>query len=103
MQDTEIGDSSAVGCFAANDYGVHDLIGNVWEWTVSANMPYPYRIEDGREHPGEDGVYRVLRGGSWFDSRDFSRCAYRVRARADHRNDDAGFRVVLRPPVARPA
>lgn len=48
--------------------GVHDLAGNVAEWTSSLYRPYPYRRDDGREDPEVPGE-RVTRGGDHvFDS-----------------------------------
>jgi formylglycine-generating enzyme required for sulfatase activity len=95
--DSEIGDTSAVGCFPANGCGLHDMIGNVWEWTRSKLAPYPYRADDGRElqKPTEDD-WMVLRGGSWSDSSGGARCAGRDGLPPDYRNVSIGFRVVLR-------
>lgn len=48
--------------------GVHDLAGNVAEWTSTLYRPYPYRADDGREDPNADAE-RVTRGGDHvFDS-----------------------------------
>jgi formylglycine-generating enzyme required for sulfatase activity len=52
----------------ATPEGVHDLAGNVAEWTSSLYWPYPYRADDGRENPAAGGE-RVTRGGDHvFDS-----------------------------------
>jgi len=52
----------------ATPEGVHDLAGNVAEWTSSLHRPYPYRRDNGREDPETAGE-RVTRGGDHvFDS-----------------------------------
>ena len=97
--DSEIGDTSAVGCFPANGFGLRDLIGNVWEWTRSRYGPYPYRPDDGRENPEpKDDDRLVVRGGAWGDGRRYARCAFRSVNQPDDRVGALGFRVVLRPP-----
>jgi formylglycine-generating enzyme required for sulfatase activity len=93
-----LGDTTPVGIFpaGASPYGVLDMLGNVWEWTVSHYRPYPYNPADGREDENAgDDVARVLRGGSFYDSRRGVRCAARVRHDPDARYDSIGFRVVL--------
>jgi formylglycine-generating enzyme required for sulfatase activity len=95
--DSEINDSSAVGCFPANNFGLHDMIGNVWEWTGSRYNTYPYRADDGRENPpATDREEMVVRGGSFHLNRGLARCAFRLRNAPGYRYVDVGFRVVLR-------
>lgn len=56
--------------------GLHELAGNVFEWTVSLYRSYPYEPDDGREAVDADGL-RVVRGGSWYIDRGQVRSACR--------------------------
>ena len=65
--DGGVAGTAAVGSYpdAANPYGLHDMVGNVWEWCNSIYRPYPYRPDDGREEFGVADT-RVLRGSAWY-------------------------------------
>ena len=54
-----------VGNKKPNQWGIHDMHGNVWEWCSSMYKPYPYKADDGREEMNDPGSSRVLRGGGW--------------------------------------
>lgn len=77
-------------------YGVADMVGNVWEWTLSLYAPYPYTLKDWRENTKTPGR-RVLRGGSFDLNRDYARCAFRDYGAPDHGYDNYGFRVCVSP------
>jgi len=109
--ESEIKTTSAVGCFHGNAFGLHDMIGNVWEWTRSLwgedpgnpRFKYPYdSLDQAREDvSASDQVMRVLRGGAFHENSGHARCAYRFRAFPGDRDDEVGFRVVLRGPLLR--
>jgi formylglycine-generating enzyme required for sulfatase activity len=76
-------DTTPVGQYSPggdSPYGCVDMAGNVWEWTTS-------------EHEAAQG-YRVLRGGSWSNSRGRARCAGRIRHYPGFSRDNVGFRCV---------
>jgi formylglycine-generating enzyme required for sulfatase activity len=74
--------------------GIHEMSGNVWEWTRSLYKPYPYRAEDGRENPEAKGPL-VVRGGAWGNRQGDARCAARVRYLPVGGYNFRGFRVVV--------
>lgn len=73
-------------------YGVADMVGNVWEWTQSLFLPYPYHPGANREELKPHGRY-VVRGGAWYYSRKLARCAAREGVLADHLSPSIGFRL----------
>jgi len=73
-------------------YGAADMVGNVWEWTQSLFMPYPYRPNTNREEIKPNGRY-VVRGGAWYYSRKLARCAVREGVLQDHLSPSIGFRL----------
>lgn len=93
--DLNEGDTTPVGIYTIgiSPYGCLDMAGNVLEWTRSLYKDYPYNAEDGREDLTTSGV-RVVRGGSFLDSRFSVRCTYRYWYGTVIQNNFIGFRVV---------
>ena len=87
-----------VGSFAANNFGLYDMHGNVWEWCEDCwNQSYADKpeslVQTGGAWTTRDGRYRVLRGGSWAKVPQFLRSACRGRNYTGDRYDNIGFRV----------
>jgi formylglycine-generating enzyme required for sulfatase activity len=94
--------AAAVGQYQANAWGLHDMHGNVWEWTRSSDVTYPYRDDDGR-NDAEPSGRKIVRGGSWYDRPYRATSSYRLGYRPYQRVFNVGFRIVMEaaPEVAR--
>ncbi|MCI5139050.1 MAG: formylglycine-generating enzyme family protein, partial [Candidatus Electrothrix sp. AR1] len=86
-----------VGAKKSNAWGLHDMHGNVWEWCLGQydSKYYAECQKQGvvRNPQGpSSGVFRVLRGGSWYNEARYCRSACRGRDEPDFRSDGIGFR-----------
>jgi formylglycine-generating enzyme required for sulfatase activity/uncharacterized caspase-like protein len=87
--------TAPVGSFAANAFGLHDLIGNVWEWTADCFADdYASAGTDSAARSLASCQARTVRGGDWFSAASSLRPAVRAKAGPDAHHDDIGFRVV---------
>lgn len=102
----EVPGTTAVGTYSPNGYGLHDMTGNVWEWTVdhfrAAHLPRSCCAPPGDlpETPApQDFSRRVIKGGSYLCAAGYC-LRYRPAARQGQTEDTAtchlGFRCVVR-------
>ena len=86
--------TAPVGFFAANDWGLHDMHGNVWEWTLDCrNDDLAGAPANGAARTGGDCLRRMLRGGSWSDRPESLRSARREWDEASLAVPEIGFRL----------
>jgi formylglycine-generating enzyme len=83
-----------VGTKKANELGIFDMSGNVWEW-CNDYFTSNYYANSAKENPTGPGpnTYRVLRGGSWHYRDEYARIADRDGPNAAFTNFNYGFRI----------
>lgn len=92
--DDRYANTSPVGSYGANPFGLHDLLGNVGEWTEDCwNEHYIGAPEDGSAWRGGLCPQKVVRGGAWSTEPWGMRSAHRTPLSNSWRMDAVGFRV----------
>lgn len=88
--------ATKVGSLRANNFGLHDMLGNVWEWTCSR---YEEKYSGGEalcipQNAIGDEVFIAIRGGAWNADPSRLRAAYRTSVTVWTRQANLGFRLV---------
>ncbi len=90
--------TAPVGSFPPNDFGIYDMIGNVWEWVADWHAPYgvgPVVDPDGPEM----GFGRVARGGSWLNAPSVLRLSVRLTFDPNGQTSNIGTRCARDVPT----
>ena len=94
--------TAPVGSFPANDFGLHDISGNVWEWVADWHGRYPTDTTHDPTGP-EQGFGRVARGGSWLNYSGVLRMSLRLSFSPNGRTSNVGVRCARDVPGLVPA
>jgi sulfatase modifying factor 1 len=89
--------TSPVGKFKPNLWGLYDMEGNAWEWTGSWYAGYPDGAATDPTPPRDLNGFRVIRGGAYGSEATQCRSGYRSGGKEDYSNEGTGFRIVLEP------
>jgi formylglycine-generating enzyme required for sulfatase activity len=87
--------TAPVGSFKSNEFGLNDMMGNVFQWTNDCwSASYVGAPIDGSARTDGNCADRELRGGSWFSTPAYVRASYRNHFSADYRTSSVGIRLV---------
>ena len=88
--------TAPAGSFKPNGFGLHDTVGNVWEWVEDCYSPSRDALSDtgaSSSLGASECSRRIVKGGSWGTLAHNLRTAERVPYPATHRDDSVGIRV----------
>jgi formylglycine-generating enzyme required for sulfatase activity len=90
-----VGDTTKVGSYPPNNYGLYDMAGNVWEWCNDWYDSNYYNNSPTNNPQGpSSGTYRVIRGGGFCNVANYCRCAFRYSGSPRNSGTILGFRLI---------
>ena len=95
----DVGQTTPVGRYPPNNYGLYDMGGNVWEWVSDWYGEDYYSSSDSHRNPqGPNyGFERVIRGAGWSNDAGYLRSASRSYVNPDSTSNHLGFRCSKSP------
>jgi formylglycine-generating enzyme required for sulfatase activity len=91
--DNSANKTHSVGTKSANELGIYDMNGNVWEWCSDCYGQYNNNSQTNPTGSTTDDSFRVYRGGGWGSGRRFCRVSGHSGSTPDFRNHGLGFRL----------
>ena len=87
--------TAPVGSFQPNAFGLHDILGNVWEWCEDIYSKDAYSKHEGNNPVNTNGGSdRIIRGAGWIFEPGVVRCANRLFSDPANHHYSIGFRLI---------